>query len=363
METNQKEKKIAFCITCMNRLHHLQQTLEQNIQDNYLPEDVEFILLDYNSKDGLEQWVNQTMMQHIESGILAYYKTMEPEYYFRSHSRNMTFRLANAGLLCNLDADNFLGKGFASFMMEEFSMQERIFYTSDESAHDTFGRICVTQNDYLSVKGYNESLQGYGYEDIDLFSRLKKNGLTRKYFTNPEFYHSILHSKAERVTNEYMIKNIESLFITYINSYLSGILLLYKNHTFHHYTLVDTPHLYCLPSFLRPDYYVEERNDVTLKEDYQKGDWKEENNEIILVQNQNSLIFPKDETEIYYQDHNYYRISDKELEIELVILLTDAINRRSAQKQLNENQVVNPDGFGKGVVYKNFDKETKIILS
>ena len=39
-----KKKKIAFCITCMNRLSHIQQTLVQNMEDNWLPDDVEFIL-------------------------------------------------------------------------------------------------------------------------------------------------------------------------------------------------------------------------------------------------------------------------------------------------------------------------------
>jgi hypothetical protein len=30
------EYKISFCITCMNRLSHLQETLPKNIHDNYL---------------------------------------------------------------------------------------------------------------------------------------------------------------------------------------------------------------------------------------------------------------------------------------------------------------------------------------
>ncbi|MDR2147307.1 MAG: glycosyltransferase family 2 protein [Tannerella sp.] len=358
-----KPKKIAFCITCMNRLHHLQQTLEKNIRDNYLPEDVEFVLLDYNSKDGLDEWIRQNMQTHIDTGILVYYKTLEPEYYFRSHSRNMAFRLANAGILCNLDADNFLGEGFASFTINEFAAHESVFYTSDESSHDTFGRICVKQNDFLLIKGYNESLQGYGYEDVDLFDRLIKNGLERKFFHNPEFYRSVIHSKAERISNEYMIKNMEQMYITYINPYSSGILLLYRDYTFHHCILIDTPHLYRLPRFLIPDNYTEERNEVTLQEDYLKGRWQDKDNEIILHQNRNTEAFPKNESRIYYQNCPYYRILDKELETELIILLNVAMNRYSAQKQLRENQAVNTDGFGKGCVFKNFDWNTKIVLS
>lgn len=37
-------KQISFCITCMNRLAHLQKTLEKNILDNFLVNDVEFVI-------------------------------------------------------------------------------------------------------------------------------------------------------------------------------------------------------------------------------------------------------------------------------------------------------------------------------
>ena len=33
-------KQISFCITCMNRLKHLQETLEKNILDNFLVDEV-----------------------------------------------------------------------------------------------------------------------------------------------------------------------------------------------------------------------------------------------------------------------------------------------------------------------------------
>ena len=53
--------KISFATVCMNRLHHIRQTLPKNIADNSDYENVEFILLDYNSSDGLEEWVKETM--------------------------------------------------------------------------------------------------------------------------------------------------------------------------------------------------------------------------------------------------------------------------------------------------------------
>ena len=40
-----------------------------------------------------------------------------------------------------------------------------------------------------------------------------------------------------------------------------------------------------------------------------------------------------------------------------------AINYYRSWKQIKDKSAINPDGFGKGVVYKNFDMENKIILS
>ncbi len=45
--------RIAFCTTCKNRANHLIRTLPQNLNDNADYEDCVFVVLDYNSKDGL----------------------------------------------------------------------------------------------------------------------------------------------------------------------------------------------------------------------------------------------------------------------------------------------------------------------
>ena len=61
-------KQISFCITCMNRLKHLQETLEKNILDNFLVDEVEFVVLDYNSQDGTFSDISLTalVISHFE---------------------------------------------------------------------------------------------------------------------------------------------------------------------------------------------------------------------------------------------------------------------------------------------------------
>jgi len=351
----------------MNRLQHLQQTLEKNILDNYLPDEVEFVLLDYNSSDGLEQWIYHNMMQYIETEMLVYYKTFEPEYYFRSHSRNMAFRLASAEILCNLDADNFLGKGFASFMINEFSKYDNIFYTNDYSFNDTFGRVCVRNQDYVSIRGYNEMLKSYGYEDNDFLNRLVLHGLKPMSFTNPEFYHFVIHSDEDRISEEYMAKNLCKMYITYINPYTSGILLLYNDFTMEQYTLVANWHLYAYTdssySSSIYDSYLNEKNRTVVQGDIIKGTWSNYNDAILLHENVTEYCINEESPTIDFKGLLFYRIQDDNLIAKIFVELTSSINFNEVYKQAKENAMINPDGFGRGTVYKNFDLSKRITLS
>ena len=85
--------KISFCTTVMNRLYNLKETLLKNIEDNKEYPDLEFVILDYNSQDGLEKWMKDNMMEHIESGRVSYYRTEEPKYFNMAHSRNIAFKV------------------------------------------------------------------------------------------------------------------------------------------------------------------------------------------------------------------------------------------------------------------------------
>jgi len=357
-------EKIAFCITCMNRLKHLQLTLEKNIQDNYMKGKVEFVLLDYNSQDGLQEWVQNTMRKYIEEEILVYYKTTEPTHYLRSHSRNMAFRLANATILCNLDADNFLGKGFANYIINEFSKQDNIFCTTNRSFDGTYGRICVRYEDFMSVRGYNEALQGWGFEDNDFYYRFLLKGLKPVSFQNPEFYKYIEHTDVERIADEYLFKNVKRMYIAYINPYTSDILLLLENFTIEQYIFVDNIHTNTLvnyPSSNKP--FFDDRDRIVVQEKIKKGIWKEKNNAIIIEDSENQRSMHKEISCLQLNGNNFYLVQDDALKIKILLILTAGINYNQAKNQYINNLVVNPEGFGKGFVYKNFDFSQIIVLS
>lgn len=335
----------------MNRLSHLKETLEKNISDNDLPEEVQFILLDYNSSDGLEKWVKMKQ-SYIDAGILHYYRTNTPMYYHRSHCRNMAFRLANAEIICNLDADNYLGKGFAEYILNEYdeSADERIFITSSCNSRDAFGRVCIRTQDFYTARGYNELLDGYGVEDLELFDRLIQSGLQQKAFLKEAFHEAIYHPFLERIINEQRYQQFDSLYLAYEKPYKVSFFILYTDGLYESGCLINQE----LCNFNHGKHFeniIELFFDgiyrILLESPLLKEKWK----------------LNKDET-ISVNDLTYYKIKNEIVIAEFITYLSDAINFEIVRQIRNgkEKKTVNPNGFGQGTVYKNFDYTTPIIL-
>ena len=118
----------------------------------------------------------------------------------------MVFRLAEGEVVCNLDADNYLGRGFAEFMLKEFNNKERLFYTSNLCYRDVFGRVCLERKEFVEARGYNEVFVGYGLEDVEFFNRLLCRGLVQEIFNQKEFYNVLMHADEERIAQEFLLK-------------------------------------------------------------------------------------------------------------------------------------------------------------
>lgn len=183
-----EHRKISFCTTCMDRAYDLKVTLPKNIQDNIDYPNIEFVILNYNSKDDLDDWIKKEMMQYIEAGILNYYKTTEPKYYSMSHSRNVAFKVAQGEIVNNIDADNFTNKGFAFALnkLAELQNKKAVFCRSKRMMHGRFG---MYKNEFLEIGGYDEGLTGYGFDDKDILYRAMALKCKMMWFTgiNIEF--------------------------------------------------------------------------------------------------------------------------------------------------------------------------------
>lgn len=194
--------KLSFLTSSMNRLHHIKQTYIKNIE-NSLPIqgcDVEFILLDYNSSDGLSGWVKSELTNlPVE---FKYIHTNKPRYFDMSKTKNILGRVASGNILCWMDADNFTYNGFVEYIKQIYqdspSAILRVEWEPDTSG--MCGRIVCTKSDFVRVGGYDEQMKGWGYEEIDFWKRLGQTGC--KLVNIPKKYLGKLHhGDSDRFSN------------------------------------------------------------------------------------------------------------------------------------------------------------------
>lgn len=196
--------KISFCTTCMGRVAHLAETLPRNVADNAKFDGVEFVILDYNSQDGLEAWMQGNMASQVSSGLVAYYRERTAKFFNPRHAKNVAHLLASGDVVVNLDADNFTGPDYAAKVADVFS-ELGVFLRADQVGrpkHQTgiAGRVAFRAEDFRRLRGYDEVCHGYGGDDPDLVHRAHLLGLRKILLTWPG-EDVIQHSNLERTKN------------------------------------------------------------------------------------------------------------------------------------------------------------------
>lgn len=184
----------------MGRAHDLMQTLPKKLADSSGYGPLEFVLLDYNSPDGLEQWVSSTLGRFVDAGRLTYAKTIEPKWYSVGHSRNLAFRVARGEIVCNVDADNWIGEGFVETIdrLAHEQPERAVFVKSRQLLR---GRIGFYKREWDELLGgYDENMDGYGYDDRDLVTRAVTIGFKMKCFGG-QYVTRLATSDADKVTN------------------------------------------------------------------------------------------------------------------------------------------------------------------
>lgn len=213
--------KVSYCITCKNRLSHIQATLPRNLASMADDENVEFVLLNYQSEDGLAEWVEATFAAEIASGRLVHAYHFPAPHFRMTHAKNMAHRLASGDILCNLDADNILPKGYSEWLRKRFAENpDRTISARGFSAFSflnerivkrvlglprppggLFGRIAVTRGNFYKLGGYDETLSAWGFDDADFQLRGRDSGIKPYQMPQDQWGGVIEHGTEERVSN------------------------------------------------------------------------------------------------------------------------------------------------------------------
>jgi len=192
---------IAFTTTCKNRLSHLYKTLPQNIADNADYPNARFIVLDYGSDDELSY-----SCPCAGDPKLSVYSYRSSDQFRMSFAKNMAHRcgiLEGADILVNVDADNFTGLGFASYIARQFAEQPHSFLWAGilkglgKRYRGCGGRIALDVNAFLKSGGYDERYDTWGPDDKNLTARLVRMGYDPVQIDR-QYLQSIPHSDGVR---------------------------------------------------------------------------------------------------------------------------------------------------------------------
>lgn len=123
-----------------------------------------------------------------------------------THAYNLAFALAHGDWILKLDADALIPVNFLTTLMESQQSSGIDFLCDRLTVQDwklpssmfrTNGLFLVSRDALSAVRGFNPYIQGWGWDELDLYSRLFLAGFSSKRLPKDDV-HSIDHSDAER---------------------------------------------------------------------------------------------------------------------------------------------------------------------
>ena len=205
-----EKKRVSFCITCKDRIEFLKETLPKNLRDNRADQkDVEFVLMDFASEDGLQDWVLANFREELDAGYLNYFYTERMPTFHMAIAKNTAHAFAQGKIVTNLDGDNFTGQRGGRFVYRVFEKHDfntLLHQFSGTWRDGTCGRVSALRDDFWAVSGYNEKFHP-GYDDIDLIARIcankeieKTSGITNRFqrYFFKRFYKNVSHPRFNR---------------------------------------------------------------------------------------------------------------------------------------------------------------------
>lgn len=196
--------KISFCITALNWLEYLAKTLPVTL-GRVAYYDTEYVLLDLGSTDGTQEYVLNHFEPLINIGALVYCRAESYRHYEPSFAKNAATKLSTGDVVCNLDGDNFCAIEFVAYLRSLFQSRPELGAVFYPGLTDRTGRIAVKRDVFFNLGGYDETLRGYGSEDIDFRERVTRS-LAPVCFGDPQKYSAILNP--DKSAANYICKDV-----------------------------------------------------------------------------------------------------------------------------------------------------------
>lgn len=181
----QSETSLSIIVPCMGRLHHLKRTIRPALAQP----GCEYILVDWSCPDRSGDWVEA----HFPQARVV--RVRSRERFHPSAARNAGARVARTEWLAFLDVDLILNA--RSVPLGRRAMQVGSYVVYPECCPGYAGILICRAVDFRIAGRYDETLTGYGMEDVDLANRLSWLGLWESHL-DPSFALHIRHGNRQR---------------------------------------------------------------------------------------------------------------------------------------------------------------------
>lgn len=163
---------ISLCTPVMNRTQDLRKSMHARILAARLSPPIEFVILDYNSRDDLAEYVGSL---ELPDGIkLTYAKYEGRNYYHQAHAYNLAILAGSGDFFTLMGADTYpLGE---YFNVVRKMASEGYIWMEDERYR---GAIACRRDEFIESGGFDERFESYGPEDRELAARLTRRGVRK----------------------------------------------------------------------------------------------------------------------------------------------------------------------------------------
>jgi glycosyltransferase involved in cell wall biosynthesis len=161
-------RRLWVIVTCMGRLSYLKRTLPSVLTGM----DATYCLVDYSCPDRSGDWVQGHYAEECGSGRIEVVRSGGHETFHKAAALNLGAHHATqrgAEYLCFLDADTLVYPALGAFVHSNLEPRQFLVALHGRSL---FGFLVVPARELEAQGGFDESIVGYGGEDIEMRLRL-----------------------------------------------------------------------------------------------------------------------------------------------------------------------------------------------
>jgi glycosyltransferase involved in cell wall biosynthesis len=183
-------QQVSVVLTCKGRLDFLRESLPAvMLQTSFYTFDV--TVVDYGCPDGTYDWLQA---QH--PGVRAVLVKDCTEFFNLSRARNIGALASQSPLIAFCDADVIPGPIWLQAMADQLQ-EPQVVMTHPQWRRGGCGICLARRQTFMDIRGFDEDLEGWGYEDIDFRNRALKAGVVATY--DPALFTVRHHSRSARV--------------------------------------------------------------------------------------------------------------------------------------------------------------------